>query len=121
FDLIEVVHNSASGMLIPLFEALPMPSRVFRFAIDFGTSNTHIEYKDSREDITRPFEINEKDVQIATLHVPDESTEASLLNPKLGFGASRLVRAIREEFMPLQINRDIQYKFPQRTVINDNS
>ncbi len=120
FDLIEVVHNSASGMLIPLFEPLPMPSRVFRFAIDFGTSNTHIEYKDSREDITRPLEIGEKDVQIATLHVPDETTESYLLNPKLGFGASRLVRSVREEFVPMQVNRNIQYKFPQRTVISDN-
>jgi hypothetical protein len=120
FDLIEVVHNSASGMLIPLFEPLPSPSRVFRFAIDFGTSNTHIEYKDSREDITRPLEIGEKDMQIATLHVPDETTESYLLNPKLGFGASRLVRAVREEFVPMQVNRNIQYKFPQRTVINDN-
>ena len=120
FDLIEVMHNTASGILIPLFEPLPMPSRAFRFAIDFGTSNTHIEYKDNREDITRPFEINEKDVQLATLHVPDESTESNLRNPKLGFGATRLVSAIREEFMPLQINRNIQYKFPQRTVINDN-
>jgi hypothetical protein len=120
FDLIEVVNNTASGMLIPLFEPLPMPSRSFRFAIDFGTSNTHIEYKDSREDITRPFEINEKDVQVGTLHLPGEATESNLLNPKLGFGAIALLGIIREEFLPLQINRSIQYKFPQRTVINDN-
>ena len=120
FDLIEVVNNTASGILIPMFEPLPMPSRSFRFAIDFGTSNTHIEYKDSREDITRPFEIGEKDVQVGTLHAPGEATESYLLNPKLGFGAIALLGIIREEFMPLQISRSIQYKFPQRTVINDN-
>ena len=120
FDLVEVVNNTASGMLVPLFEPLPMPSRAFRFAIDFGTSNTHIEYKDSREDITRPFEVGEKDVQVGTLHQPGEATESHLLNPKLGFGAIALLGIIREEFMPLQINRSIQYKFPQRTVINDN-
>ena len=121
FDVIEVVHNTASGMLIPMFEPLPAASKAFKFAIDFGTSNTHIEYKDVREDITRPFEINEKDVQVATLHVPDETTESHLRNPKLGlFGAAKLVEIIREEFMPFQINRNIQYKFPQRTVINDS-
>jgi hypothetical protein len=54
FDLVEVVNNTASGMLVPLFEPLPMPSRAFRFAIDFGTSNTHIEYKDSRETLRGP-------------------------------------------------------------------
>jgi len=120
FDFIEVTHNTSSGLLVPLFQQLPMPSRIFKFAIDFGTSNTHVEYKDSREDITHAFEINEKDVQVATLHVPDETTESHLKNPKLGFDASRLLDIIKEEFVPLQINKNIQYKFPQRTVINDN-
>jgi hypothetical protein len=120
FDFIEVSNNVAAGIVLPLWEPLSAPSRSFKFAIDFGTSNTHVEYKDSREDITHPFEINEKDVQVATLHVPDESTDSLLRNPKLGFRASDLVDIIKEEFMPFRINKNIQYKFPQRSVINDN-
>jgi hypothetical protein len=119
FDFIEVSHNNASGILIPKFKNLSTPAHSFKFAIDFGTTNTHIEYKSSIQD-TKPFDITESDVQYATLHEPGANTETALQNTKYDFTIGRLIQIIDEEFLPRIIGRNVQHKFPQRTVINDN-
>jgi hypothetical protein len=120
FDFMEISNGFSTGIIIPLFKPLPGSSKSFKFAIDFGTTNTHIEYKTSNEDVTRPFEIQDHDVQIGTLHSPSEETENYLLKTELGFGAIDLIKIIKEEFIPFNIGKTNQYKFPQRTVINDN-
>ena len=119
FSFIEVVNDHSTGILIPLFKSQPVAARSFKFAIDFGTTNTHVEYKVANEE-AKPFDITEKDVQVGTLHSPTEETESFLKNPKLGFGAEDLVNIIKEEFLPFVINQTTQYKFPQRTAIGDN-
>lgn len=117
FDFVEVSHNDAKGILVPLFKNLHTPSKIFKFAIDFGTTNTHIEYKMGTED-AKALNITEKEVQLGTLYMPGEKTEAYLDNPRLGFGAVKLLDAIKSEFLPFQVGGG-QYKFPQRTVIHD--
>ena len=121
FDFVEVSHNLATGLIVPLFPEPPAPSKTFRFAIDFGTTNTHIEYKIGGDD-SRPFDITEKDIQVATLHSPGNSTEHffSVNASRLGIGVAKLTSIIREEFIPYEIKSSLQYKFPQRTVIYDN-
>ena len=119
FDVIEIKNNTATGLAVPLFKPMQVASKVYKFAIDFGTTNTHIEYKAGNEE-ARPFDVTEKDMQVATLHLPGEETESFLKNPRLGFGSARLVEIIREEFFPFLISKETQYKFPQRTVIDDN-
>lgn len=116
FDYIEISHKYVSGILIPQFKDLPTPAHTFKFAIDFGTTNTHIEYKTNTLD-SRPFEITEKDIQFATLHEPTTATENALSKV---FGEDDLIKIIDEEFLPRIIGKDVQHKFPQRTVINDN-
>jgi hypothetical protein len=119
FDFIEISHNNATGILIPKFTPLPQPAHSFKFAVDFGTTNTHIEYKSTIQDTT-PFDILEKDIQYATLHEAGEKTERSFENPKYDFAIGRLTQIIDEEFIPRIIGKNVQHKFPQRTVINDN-
>lgn len=116
FDFIEVSHNNASGLLIPKFLKVPTPAHTFKFAIDFGTTNTHIEYKSTIQD-SKPFEISDKDIQYATLHEFSNATDTALAK---SFGTSDLVKIIDEEFIPRIIGKNVQHKFPQRTVINDN-
>ncbi|NII26669.1 hypothetical protein HB364_16390 [Pseudoflavitalea sp. X16] len=116
FDIIEVKNNNSTGILIPIFKQQPAVSKTFKFAIDFGTTNTHVEYKAGNEE-SRPFDITEKDLQMATLHSPDDKTREYLI-PK--FGAIKLVDFIKEEFAPFSISTQSQYKFPQRTVVYDN-
>ena len=121
FDFVEVSHNLATGLIVPLFPASPAPSKSFKFAIDFGTTNTHIEYKIGADD-ARPFDITERDIQLGTLHSPGNSTEHffSANAARLGIGVAKLTSIIREEFIPYEIKSSLQYKFPQRTVIYDN-
>lgn len=121
FDFLEINNKKATGIIIPRFiikekEAL---TKAFKFAIDFGTTNTHVEYSSDTENESRPFDIDEKDIQYMTLHKPGKIMQMSL--SKLGFGAEDLVNIIDEEFMPFIINQSVKYHFPTRTVINDNN
>ena len=49
----------------------------FKFAVDFGTTNTHIEYKVDTG-AACPFNITESDIQTATLFQPDETTTVAI-------------------------------------------
>ncbi|MCH4156284.1 MAG: hypothetical protein LKF31_08275 [Muribaculaceae bacterium] len=65
FDFIECVFpDNYKCILIPTFGQTATGSDNYYFAVDFGTCNTHIEYKKSRTDGTNsgamPFEIDEK-------------------------------------------------------------
>ena len=121
FDIIEVSNKKANAILIPKFivkesDAL---TKAYKFAIDFGTTNTHIEYVSATENETRPLDIEENDVQYMTLHKPGKLMQMSL--SRLGFGADDLLSIINEEFKPELISSERKYHFPTRTVINDNN
>lgn len=119
YDFIEVKHNAASGIILPLFKPVINPSKTFKFAVDFGTTNTHVEYKENGGE-SLPFSITRNDTQVGTLYQPGNLTENALSKTTLGLFADDLVNIIKEEFMPFSIEKNGNYKFPQRTVINDN-
>ncbi|MBP2281705.1 hypothetical protein H4V97_000023 [Flavobacterium sp. CG_23.5] len=109
FEFIEIRHQWAKGILIPL---LKEPSGVsqFTFAIDFGTTNTHIEYKKDNGNAMK-FEISPSDSQIEPLFLMNEHTEKLFRNSNLG---------LLEEHIELeQIPKIINF-FPTRTVISNN-
>lgn len=116
FDYIELNNNWASGLIIPKFKNAHNGNSEFIFAVDFGTTNTHVEYtKDGGE--PQPLEINENDIQIATLHDPkNEQTIKNLTS----LSAFAITDIIIKEFLPFTINRKSEYNFPQRTVILSN-
>jgi hypothetical protein len=118
FDFIQVknsVVSGASGIIIPKWEPSFEGNEVFSFSIDFGTTNTHIEYKVGNSGNPKPFDITKEDLQIATLFHPTETTE--------DFGGSGAI-AIRElidhEFIPQLLGNDSEYKFPHRTVLAES-
>jgi len=117
FDYIEVKHDIASGIIVPLFPIVRGGNEEFTFAIDFGTTNTHIEYtldyskKSPKLRTIKPFEITANDIQIATLHDPDSE---SVIN---AVGAYQIIDLIPHEFLPEKIGKDFEYRFPQRTII----
>lgn len=118
FDYIEVKHNNASGLVIPLFPPIKNGTEEFTFAIDFGTTNTHIEYtvdytnKTPKERKIIPFEITAKDIQIATLHDPTSQETSEEIS-----GAYQIFGLIPQEFLPEIIGKDSDFKFPQRTIL----
>jgi hypothetical protein len=117
FDYIEVKHNNASGIVIPLFPPVKNGTEEFTFAIDFGTTNTHIEYtldfrKDPKSRVIVPFEITNNDIQIATLHDPASQETSEAIS-----GAYQIFGLIPQEFLPEKIGKQSDFRFPQRTIL----
>jgi hypothetical protein len=117
FDFIQVknvVASGASGIIIPKWQPYSQGNEVFSFAVDFGTTNTHIEYKIGNGS-PKPFDITADDVQIATLFHPTKTTEDFG-----GTGAIAIRELIEHEFVPQNIGNGSEYKFPHRTVIAES-
>lgn len=66
FDRIELSVGSSMGVLIPILRPA-VGNKEFVFAVDFGTTNTHIEYSRDNNP-SKSFEIGANDIQIAKLH-----------------------------------------------------
>ena len=96
--------NRIHGVVIPKFTARNGNHR-FRFAIDFGTTNTHIEYSIDGSPST-PFDIRDKDMQIQKLHI----TEDFMIND-----------VFNSDFIPATIGGESLYGYPMRTVISESN
>lgn len=117
FDFIQVKNIAsagASGIIIPNWEHYQQGNEVFSFAIDFGTTNTHIEYKIG-DGSPKPFDISSDDIQIATLYHPTKTTDDFG-----GSGAIAIRELIEHEFVPRIIGNGSEFKFPHRTVIAES-
>ncbi len=68
-DFIELTHAGLRGIILPKLKVQRAGNTQFSFAIDLGSSNTHIEYlTDSQNDKSRPFDITEDDAQISFIY-----------------------------------------------------
>ena len=105
FDYIRLKHDFASGVLIPKFFNRVGGTSEFEFSIDFGTTNTHIEYSVDKGK-PHPLEIDQKEKHhIGSLISFQDFNEAYL-------------KALREDLIPEEIHSEGNYQFPQRTAIN---
>lgn len=100
FDRMRVNIGEVTGILIPTLSE-KQNTDVFTFAVDFGTTNTHIEYKTSSHNTIKPFDIKESEKQIQFLHGKIEE--------------NTLVSDI--DLIPGKIGRDEKFKFPVRTAL----
>jgi hypothetical protein len=101
FDRIKISVGNVRGILVP---TLPSKgnSEQFIFSVDFGTTNTHIEYKTISENVIKPFEIGESDKQIHFLNGNNDSF--------------KLVSDI--DFIPITVGVKEKFKFPVRTALS---
>jgi hypothetical protein len=101
FDRVKISHKSGSGILLP---NLPDKGNIetFTFAVDFGTTNTHIEYKNTSNNTIRPFDIQENDKQI---HFLLGSSESNTLAADI-------------DFTPPLIGAAERFKFPIRSALS---
>lgn len=90
-----------NGLLIPKFKKRA-GSSALTFAIDLGTSNTHIEYSSSNSELPKPFEFGTDQPQLSLLF----STESA-----------SVMEHIRGEFIPESIGKNENCHFPMRTVL----
>jgi hypothetical protein len=110
FDYLTVEFNNPnkdlSATLIPKWFKYNGRGKQYSFAIDFGTSNTHIEYQVGNN-APQPF--TTKEIQVGTLVAPSFYNAADvLLDLYLPFGY---------EFLPMKIDKMSAESFPLRTAI----
>ncbi|MDM1376347.1 hypothetical protein [Myroides marinus] len=110
FDIIQLKVRNVRGVILPRWVEKIAGNVKFSFAVDFGTTNTHIEYKSTAQPIATPFDITSKDVQLVKLHKLSENQISSL--EYRGFE-----NVFYQELMPTLINKDVTDFFPQRTVL----
>jgi hypothetical protein len=110
FNYIRVSNNFGNGIIYPLFQTYT-GTEEFSFAIDFGTTNTHIEYSINNGE-PKPFDISVSDIQLAKLNDLDNKIEMDRVN-------SQYLRAINnylnEDFIAKQIGNNNEFSFPIRT------
>lgn len=123
FDFVELECNAAGGhgkaLVVPKYDELQQGIYDYTFAVDFGTSNTHVAYTSSRNSKPEEFQITANDLQVVMLNKPSEDvslTDYQRLH-KRGFGRLFAVEnLLRREFIPLIIGSGGSlYKFPTRT------
>lgn len=127
FDYIELSYsdsseNKCSGLIIPNFETKTFNkdnlSKAYTFAIDFGTSNTHIAWMERGEALPKPFEAGESDQQMVLLNAPGTSDDLGTKYNYYGqFPAIDLT--LRREFLPAlftsKSEQTISYPFKTAT------
>lgn len=109
FDYINVIltdergNKAAEGAVCPRWHDYIMGHEAFTFAVDFGTTNTHVECMRS-DNMPEPLKISSalRERLLATLYNGD-----SILYDVI----------MKQEFLPKVIGED--YGFPQRTVLSE--
>lgn len=118
FDYIQFYDNNtrANGILIPQWKHITYQphGESYYFAVDFGTTNTHIEYAKEYE-TPRVFDISTQDVQLATL-IDQSFVEGDVATNNAII--IDLYNTTLKEFLPKYISaNNSPYTFPQRTVL----
>lgn len=110
FDYIQVRnHHGYQGIIVPTFKQ-QRNVEVFEFAIDLGTSNTHIEYRKGNEK-PQVFSFNAHDRQLCEMFIPSRDETGTL---------EELIEEtdiIEKDFIPGEIGNG-DYLFPTRTVLS---
>ena len=142
FDLAEIRLERQGipyrGLVLPQFTVIDQKGyKPFTFAIDFGTSNTHIAYSDSATGGTEPksltisddrVNLDKDELQMVSLNKPYDGFEAKTTYEKYRLPVSfgRIVpmeTLIRREFIPPIIGKEFgsPFSFPLRTTVYEKS
>ena len=101
FDRISVKVGDVEGFIVPKFKpANDQAASVYTFAVDFGTTNTHIEYSTDANRNSKPFDVRFDEKQMHKLH--NVYTDGDIN------------KAFEHIFIPDVIGD--KYSFPMRTV-----
>lgn len=110
FDFIRVHNNHGyAGILLPIFRQQRNIER-FEFAIDLGTSNTHIEFRKGNEK-PEVFNFTIKDRQLCEMFIPTQNEYGKIED------LIEETELIEKDFIPNEIGQS-DYRFPTRTVLS---
>lgn len=113
FDYIQVDNKFSKGIIIPKWNVSSNAGDQFTFAIDFGTTNSHVEFSRNNS-APRPFEIKQEEIQAVSL--VSDKTDHNFSQK----GAIDIRTSIIREFVPEMIGKDTPYNFPHRTTISQS-
>ncbi len=109
FDFIQVRCNTYQGVIIPKFKQ-QHTVETFEFAVDLGTSNTHIEYRKGNEQ-PKEFSFTTSDRELCEMFIPQKNEYGYIEDLKSE------TEIIEKDFIPCEIGHG-DFKFPTRTVLS---
>ncbi len=115
FDFIQVKaqNDGVCNVIVPRF-VQQNPANAFEFAVDFGTSNTHIEYRKKGTSGSSPFAAN-TDELCSMFFLPERyklNNEYRVMDP-----APDEDQMMMKEYLPAQLSANTDYHFPTRTAL----
>lgn len=118
FECIQLNFKDGNGMLIPTLPEVNA-GRSVSFAVDLGTSNTHVEYVvDGNTKKCSPLEYSASDRMMAMAFLP-KPNNLVLDGVELEADDLRMVKSCLErDFMPDAITSKGTFHFPTRTVLS---
>lgn len=110
YDYIVVSNKYAQGLLLPIWHTYSSQGKTFHFAIDFGTTNTHIEYRSEMDHDSKPLDYSALDKTVVSLHKNSKEVEDYFYKHNM----REFYRLNLQEFLPLTFGgKDLH--FPMRT------
>lgn len=113
FDLIKISNGFAEGMLVPKYSTVSEGTDVYSFAIDFGTTNTHVEYRLNGSNNVMPLTLTGSERAVIAMHPIDGRYEQMFFEKTL----NAFIEAPYQEFVPVEIGGASMAAFPLRTNI----
>lgn len=113
YDYLTVTNGRVENLIIPIFEDKSAGSRQFEFAVDFGTTNTHIEFTEGGG-APKPIEISNNKpfvLKLSSFSYSSQEDYKVLLNNDAEF----LLKSTPQEFIPEAVSRNEDFSFPMRT------
>ncbi|MBC7449554.1 MAG: hypothetical protein H7330_15995 [Hymenobacteraceae bacterium] len=133
FDYLEIENPEPAigrALVVPRWIEKTQGSREFRFAIDFGTTNTHVAYHAAPNEPPQPFAFGVDDSPVTLLKKATDEPERGLYERLFrGIDEDGRFVAIRRwqlyqqrEFVPpLLGGKDSPYQFPIRTATSESA
>ena len=117
FDAIGLNVGESQNYIIPLWNNYTITGGdAYKFAIDFGTTNTHIEYAIEGQGSAKAFDILDTEEQIAFL-LPASASRRTDAVRVIDDGESHLM----QEIIPKRIGKDEMVKMPFRSALLQNT
>ena len=104
FDYIVLSNGNTKGVALPIWSGMAGGS-IFEFAVDFGTSNTHIEYKVQGSNTSKPLDITAEARQLSTFN------EDALIDATYAI-------AMKTNSIPVTMGGKNEVHFPMRTLLS---
>lgn len=111
-DALKVTSDNLVNFILPILPEYTMGGNKFSFAIDFGTTNTHVEYRVDNVGDAKPLDVSAGDTQMVFLKDQSLTRDISVKEGE---------KQLMQEIFPLVFTKDSDHRTPFRTCLFENS